>query len=252
MNQLLVRLFLSFRPKTLSPPIDDIDGTSSPINGEMTNFYNPTMITTLLALAEKCERLGNECLLSLNNYHNLLSAVKGFRNGFTYGMKIRAPHALVTVFLFGEGTVPEKIRTIIRLTLIHATNLAKFAFSYKLFHGFLRRAEGKTYQWHSFISAFIVGYFVFGDDNAVNLQIALYLLSRILVSLAKLAVHYDIIPQPKYRVFPLFAALVWGLVLWLFEHHTDVLQGSLVKSMTYIYKDSNYWTDIRNFLFQNK
>ncbi|KAE9419120.1 hypothetical protein Angca_004221 [Angiostrongylus cantonensis] len=210
------------------------------------------MITNLAPLVEKCERLGNECLLALDSHKNLLAAIKGFRNGLMYGMRIRAPHALVTVVLFGEGTATEKIRTILQLTLIHATNLAKFAFSYKLLHGFLRRIEGKTYEWHSFISAFIVGYMVFGDNNGVNMQIILYLLSRIVVGLAKLAVYHDFIPRPKYRVFPLFAAVVWGFVLWLFEHHTNVLQGSLVKSMTYIYKDSNHWTDVRNFLFRNK
>uniref|UniRef100_A0A0K0DRL7 Peroxisomal membrane protein 4 n=1 Tax=Angiostrongylus cantonensis TaxID=6313 RepID=A0A0K0DRL7_ANGCA len=129
------------------------------------------MITNLAPLVEKCERLGNECLLALDSHRNLLAAIKGFRNGLMYGMRIRAPHALVTVVLFGEGTATEKIRTILQLTLIHATNLAKFAFSYKLLHGFLRRIEGKTYEWHSFISAFIVGYMVFGDNNGVNMQV---------------------------------------------------------------------------------
>ncbi|VDM58531.1 unnamed protein product [Angiostrongylus costaricensis] len=177
------------------------------------------MITNLAPLVEKCERLGNECLLALDNHMNLLAAIKGFRNGLMYGMRIRAPHALVTVVLFGEGTATEKIRTILQLTRIHAMNLAKFAFSYKLLHGFLRRIEGKTYEWHSFISAFIVGYMVFGENNGyqfLNLQDIRVLIGG--------GAFLRVISE--YRVFPLFAAVVWGFVLWLFEHHTNVLQGS--------------------------
>jgi len=33
-------------------------------------------------------------------YHDLLSIVKGFRNGLVYGAKIRFPHALVMTLLF--------------------------------------------------------------------------------------------------------------------------------------------------------
>ncbi|VDP11018.1 unnamed protein product [Heligmosomoides polygyrus] len=155
------------------------------------------MIATVMHLIRHWESLGNEFLKAFKDQHHILSALKGLRNGVVYGARIRAPHALVMVFLFGEGTLAEKLQTILRLTKTHAVNLAKFVFSYKLCQGILQRLE-------------------------------------------------------DFPVFPLFAAAVWGIVLWLFEHHTNVLQGSLVKSMTYLYKDSNYWTDIRNFLLRNK
>ncbi|RCN26379.1 hypothetical protein ANCCAN_27895 [Ancylostoma caninum] len=83
-------------------------------------------------------------------------------------------------------------------------------------------------------------------------QINMYLLSRITIGFAKLLVKKEIVPMPNFTVFPVFAAFCWGVVLWLFEHHTDVLQGALVKSMTYLYKESNYWTDFRTFMIQNK
>ncbi|VDP14177.1 unnamed protein product [Heligmosomoides polygyrus] len=210
------------------------------------------MIATVIHLIRHWESLGNEFLKTFKDQHHILSALKGLRNGVVYGARIRAPHALVMVFLFGEGTLAEKLQTILRLTKTHAMNLAKFVFSYKLCQGILQRLEGHRQEWHSFVAAFVMGYFVFGHNNAVNMQINLYLLSRITVGLAKLAVDNEVIPQPNFPVFPLFAAAVWGIVLWLFEHHTNVLQGSLVKSMTYLYKDSNYWTDIRNFLLRNK
>lgn len=37
-------------------------------------------------------------------YHDLLSIVKGARNGAVYGAKVRFPHALVMIFLFRSGT----------------------------------------------------------------------------------------------------------------------------------------------------
>ena len=71
-------------------------------------------------------------LLSSDKYHAFFSIVKGVRNGIFYGTKIRFPHALVMTFLFREGTLKEKFTYIIKATIQHATNLAKFSFLYKL------------------------------------------------------------------------------------------------------------------------
>ncbi len=87
------------------------------------------------------------------------------------------------------------------------------------------------------------------------------------MGLARLAVKQDLIAEPgtlfppspsrsprfpARPVFPWFAAGVWGLVLWLFEYHQEVLQASLQSSMTYLYHDSNVWTGIRDFIISNK
>lgn len=84
------------------------------------------------------------------------------------------------------------------------------------------------------------------------MQIIMYLLSRILFGLSRLAVEKGYIPQPKQDPFPLVAALIWGTVLWLFEYHRHTLQPSLQSSMTYLYDDSNAWHDISDFLIYNK
>jgi len=86
----------------------------------------------------------------------------------------------------------------------------------------------------------------------VEFQINLYLLSRIIYGLAKLAVKRGYISTPKGDTFPWFAALVWGIVLWQFEYEMDTLQPSLRSSMTYLYHDSNKWTSLKNFLWHNK
>lgn len=117
------------------------------------------------------------------------------------------------------------------MTRTHAFNLSRFVFGYKLLCALLGRIDGQKSQWHSFISAFFVGSLVFGEDNGVNTQINLYLLSRIIYGLVKLGAEKKFIPQPSrvlkllpihqllldFPVFPWFAAAVWGTVLWMFE-----------------------------------
>lgn len=78
------------------------------------------------------------------------------------------------------------------------------------------------------------------------------MLSRVIFALCRLSVEKGYIPKPRWHPFPLFTAVVWGLVLWLFEYHSWTLQPSLRSSMTYLYEDSNVWHDISDFLIYNK
>lgn len=80
----------------------------------------------------------------------------------------------------------------------------------------------------------------------------MYLTSRVLFALCRLGVEKGYIPQFSRDPFPLYTGLVWGVVMWLFEYHQHTLQPSLQSSMTYLYKDSNKWHDISDFLIYNK
>ncbi|XP_016344735.1 peroxisomal membrane protein 4 [Sinocyclocheilus anshuiensis] len=191
-------------------------------------------------------------LLQQHKYKSALAVVKGFRNGAVYGAKIRAPHALVMTFLFRSGSLREKFRAIAQATYTHSRNLACFVFTYKGLQALQQRLQGRPLQSHSFLAACVGGWLVFGENNNINSQINMYLLSRILFALSRLAVEKGFIPQPKKDPFPLFAALVWGIVLWLFEYHPHTLQPSLQSSMNYLYHDSNTWHDISDFLIYNK
>ena len=42
-------------------------------------------------------------ILSNPKYHDYLAILKGARNGFVYGVKVRFPHALIMAILFGRG-----------------------------------------------------------------------------------------------------------------------------------------------------
>jgi peroxisomal membrane protein 4 len=42
-------------------------------------------------------------IISNPAYHEYLAILKGARNGFVYGVKVRFPHALIMAILFGRG-----------------------------------------------------------------------------------------------------------------------------------------------------
>lgn len=88
--------------------------------------------------------------------------------------------------------------------------------------------------------------------DSFSFQVNLYLLSRIIYGLAQLSVKKGYLPKPTKEPFPMFAALVWGIALLLFEYERDILQTSMKSSMTYLYDDSNTWHSLKDFLIYNK
>jgi peroxisomal membrane protein 4 len=72
-----------------------------------------------------------------------------------------------------------------------------------------------------------------------------------MIGLAKLPVTHKKIEEPRHT-FSIFAALVWGIVMWLFRHERKVLQPSLQASMQYLYLDSDHWSGLRNFIWHNQ
>ncbi|KAM5245752.1 peroxisomal membrane protein 4 isoform 2-T2 [Ctenodactylus gundi] len=175
--------------------------------------------------------LAINALLRKRRYHAALAVLKGFRNGVV---------------------LREKLRAILQATYLHSRNLACFVFAYKGLCALQSRVQGQTYQMHSFLAAFLGGLLVFGDNNSINSQINMYLTSRVLFALCRLAVEKGYIPELKWDPFPWYTAAVWGIVLWLFEYHRRTLQPSLQSSMTYLYEDSNVWHDLSDFLLYNK
>lgn len=58
--------------------------------------------------------------------------------------------------------------------------------------------------------------------------------------------------QAPEQTYPIFAALVWGIVMWLFRYERNTLQPSLQASMKYLYNDSNTWNSLKNFIWHNQ
>ena len=63
----------------------------------------------------------------------LLAILSGLIGGAKYGVKIRLPHALVMTLLFrNDLSSKEKVQSILKLVVEHATNLGCFATIYKV------------------------------------------------------------------------------------------------------------------------
>jgi len=76
--------------------------------------------------------------------------------------------SLVSTFNF---SLQEKFKAIFEATFTHSKNLAAFVFLYKSMTGLMEHFQQEKMQIHSFIAAFIGGYFVFGKYNKVNEQV---------------------------------------------------------------------------------
>ncbi|BGP39667.1 hypothetical protein JCM10450v2_003637 [Rhodotorula kratochvilovae] len=210
-------------------------------------------------------------------FHDVLAILKGARNGLVYGARVRAPHALVMTLIFHSGSLKQRLLYVYRATKQHSLNLARFVAIYKtalLVQKTL--AGGKERSMDTFWAGLIGGWAVFGERNAVNEQIVLYVVSRVVTSLlpratpsipvtpappgARAADGFPLppgAPYPKSRaphpkVFELYAAVAWGAVMWLFRERRDRLHGGMVSSMQYLYLDSEVWTSLKTLLWHNR
>ncbi|KAI0271557.1 peroxisomal membrane protein 4 [Gloeopeniophorella convolvens] len=205
-----------------------------------------------------------QAILADPRYHDYLAILKGARNGFVYGAKVRFPHALIMAILFGRGDWQTRLRVILRATQHHATNLAKFVTLYKSLLLLQKQLNGGKPRAHdSFFAGLLGGYVVFGERNAINEQIVLYVCSRVVASfIPRAGSPYGLGPAsaggavkpvpPDSRYFSLFAAVSWGAVMWLFQHRGESIQPGMFSSMTYLYHDSDHWQSLRTLLWHNK
>jgi len=196
--------------------------------------------------------------------HDYFAILKGARNGLVYGVKIRFPHALLMSILFGRGSWVDRSKVIYKATRHHALNLASFVTLYKTLLLVQRKFNrGKEATSHTFLAGLLGGYIVFGDRNAINEQIVLYVCSRVVASFIPRARSRSPDPSrpvntvqkpipPDARLFSMFAALSWGAVMWLFAHRGQTLQPGLHSSMRYLYRDSEVWTDLKTLIWHNK
>mmetsp|Transcript_14997 Transcript_14997/g.29201 ORF Transcript_14997/g.29201 Transcript_14997/m.29201 type:complete len:231 (+) Transcript_14997:565-1257(+) len=194
----------------------------------------------------------------------VLSIWRAFRNGLFYGTKIRLPHALVMTLLFRRNSDLKKMMDpIARMTWEHSRNLALFAGFYKILLAAARLVRVRlgdrletppgvpVTQLDSFLSAALVGHFVWGRYSSVNSQIVMYLLSRVIFAFCHLLAEKDVQPFASVtfnEAYPWLASFVWGSVLWLYEYHPERLQASLFSSMDFLYHQTNEWETVEDFL----
>ncbi|RKF61072.1 Peroxisomal membrane protein 4 [Erysiphe neolycopersici] len=206
----------------------------------------------------------------------LLAVLKAARNGAVYGAKVRFPHALVITLLYRSGTLREKLSAVLKATRTHATNLASFALIYKLSLLLLKQFSSdhrKEGTYDTFIAGLIGGYLVFGrrsangrvssgelDQILLSKLILIAVFARVCLSLAQVLVKpalgivkdHQLSAKISHDAWPIFAALSWGSVMWLFKWYPETLQTGLRTSMDYIYVQSEHWDSLRNLILHNK
>jgi peroxisomal membrane protein 4 len=183
--------------------------------------------------------------------NEILKIIKGARNGFYYGTKVRFMHAIVMALLFSTSNLKKEIRRILKLALIHGSKLALYIFLYKSTLLLLRLTSNRNQnrKLDYFIAGGICGYSVYKNKkDPLDLQMILYLLPRdITGGILNLQLRGLI---PKFDFFPIIATISWGLVMYLYKIDPQCLQSSLTKSMDFLYKSSEvvrHWTDFVPF-----
>jgi len=181
--------------------------------------------------------------------------VAALRLGARYGAKVRAPHALVMTLLFGKDrTLVGVAQRVVALAWEHASHLGAFAAAYKFLLVVFRAAwryvavargvAGDGWQtracrgWTGAAAGAVAGWLVWRGNTGLNLQILLYLLSRVLVAAVRSAAASGVAPLSWTTfpaVFPLLAVGVWSAVMALYEADPASLHPSLLASMQEIY-----------------
>jgi peroxisomal membrane protein 4 len=175
----------------------------------------------------------------------LLKIVKGIRNGMYYGAKVRFMHSLVMSILFMKGTLREKIRAILKMTIEHSLRLALFVGVYKTVMMILRKIEGRRSRLHAFIGGVLGAVAINLDgDSPVNQQITLYIISRSIVGGGKLMQKKNILPP--FDLYKWVSIFSWSFVMLIYAWNKRNLQPSMTTSMDFLYVQSdkyNGWTD---------
>ena len=90
---------------------------------------------------------------------DILSILRGFRNGCVYGIKIRLPHAAVMTLLFSNDRSIENMSSVIfKKTREHSIHLGQFVMLYKLLIVLIRRIL--QYPHNHFPIIHILGMFI--------------------------------------------------------------------------------------------
>jgi peroxisomal membrane protein 4 len=99
--------------------------------------------------------------VSVCNHSNCyLSSIKGARNGFYYGSRLRFAHAFVMSILFGKGPLKDRFKWAVDMALSHGKLLAIFAFTYKTTQCILSRLLNTNSAVVSFFAGMVGSQFI--------------------------------------------------------------------------------------------
>ena len=109
--------------------------------------------------------------MALISRNELLRLIKGARNGFYYGAKVRFMHSFVMFILFRKRTVREEMVKIVTNALQHGTKLAKFVFLFKAVVLLQQKVFRTDSKFFHLVSGAFCGYLVFHKNTPIDQQI---------------------------------------------------------------------------------
>ena len=77
----------------------------------------------------------------------------------------------------------------------------------------------------------------FKTENSINRQVGYYLSARVLEGFWLKLSKDGYLPQSE--MFQMTYTIIWGVVMYLYELDKKILNGSLVSSMEFLYKNSD-------------
>lgn len=109
--------------------------------------------------------------------------------------QVRFPHALVMTLLFKrDATLAQQAKLIWQATSTHSINLGTYVFLFKSLLCLMRHVRGVESPLNVLVAGALAGYRVFGKNDAINSQINMYILSRVILgtvnALVRLMVCY--------------------------------------------------------------
>ena len=180
---------------------------------------------------------------------DILKIIRGARNGFYYGAKVRMMHSVVISILFMKGSIRQRVKRIIKLTLEHGLRIGAFVLIYKTVLTVLKRTLGKQRPIHSLYGGALGSIaIIYGGETAINQQITFYILSRVVIAAIKSMQDAGIMANVNSNRW--LSVIGWGWVMYLFCIDSKSLQPSLQNSMSLLYTESdnvNCWTELVPF-----
>ena len=190
-------------------------------------------------------------VISADEYRILFDAIKGFRNGLAYGIKVRTPHAIMMNVLWSRTNVTDMSKKVYHAVKTHSTKLAYFAIVYKLVLAILRKyTPAGNAEWPTLVVGALCGGLFFGEDEAIVNQVNTYCLTRI-------SSGFLFILLEKYNIkiskvgLKVYAAIIWGIMMWMSTYHGHQMQKTVKSSMDYIYRESDVHPDLTSLIVRS-
>lgn len=178
--------------------------------------------------------------------------VRAIHHGFSYGTRLRLPHAVVMGAIFRKrAALSDILQAGCKSAWHHGSKLAMYVACYHAVRAALpaimpAEAAGSHVPddvVHAGIAGGIAGYFVWGSAgyDGISYQIALYLAARVVIASLRIGARAEL---PVLRAVPfkdagykLLVTCVWAAVMAMFQHPEwrPMLPSSLTAAMTYLY-----------------